>query len=141
MSVESYDKVEEKPGRKPDVLDFLHSTFSFSIPKVLQCAAILNLLSFVTLFCDKYWPTSLLFLYISRVLAGMARSCITTNVYFTEVLPSYIRGRFLVIESVSRGLGCLLTYSMGYFIDFYYHGALFGGISLIGYISFSSLLL
>ena len=104
-------------------------------------AAVLNLLSFVTLFCDKFWPTSLLFLYISRVLAGMARSCITTNVYLTDVLPNHIRGRFLIIESVSRGFGSLLTYGMGYFMDMYYHGALFGGISLIGYISFSSLLL
>ena len=51
-----------------------------------------------------------------------------------------MRGKFVIIESVSRSLGCVLTYCMGYFIDFYYHGAIFGGVSTLGYISYSSLL-
>ena len=121
-------------------LQILCLTFGFSTLQVLQCATILNLSSFVTLFCAKFWPSSLSLLYISRVLAGVARSCITTNVYFTEVLPNDMRGKFVIIESVSRSLGCVLTYGMGYFVGFYYHGAIFGGVSTLGYISYSSLL-
>ena len=51
-----------------------------------------------------------------------------------------MRGKFVIIESVSRSLGCVVTYGMGYFVGFYYHGAIFGGVSTLGYISYSSLL-
>ena len=87
--------------------------------------------SFIALFFSSLTPDSIWLLFISRILAGTARSCITSNVYLTEVLPREIRGMFVIIESVSRGFGSILTFLLGYFIDYSMFGPIFGWIPLL----------
>ena len=100
---------------------------------MLQCGAIMSAASFGALFFSSYTPNSMVLLLISRIFAGIARSCITSNVYLIEVLPYEIRGMFIIIESVSRGFGSIITFFFGYFMNYNTFGIIFGGIPLLRY--------
>ena len=115
------------------IIGFLQE--SFGPLKLLKLACLFNAASFGTLIVSFWYKSdSINIIYVSRFLAGISRSCITTNVYIAEVLPTEIRGMFVLMESSFRAAGNLLVYSLGYFIDFSWYGPLFGWIPILSLI-------
>ena len=55
-------------------------------------------------------------LYLSRVLVGFSHALVTTTVYPVEIASKEMRGTFSLWESVLRCLGCLVTYTLGFFL-------------------------
>jgi MFS family permease len=102
--------------------------------KMLYCGAIMSTASFATLYFSFYTPDSIEILLISRALAGTGRALISSSVYLSEVLPREIRGMFVVIATLSRGLGSTITFLFGYFINFNTSGPIFGWIPIVSFI-------
>ena len=104
--------------------------------KLLKIACIIKSISFIYLSLShssiaKTYTLELVLIYISRLVAGISRSFVTSNVYIVEIIPPEIRGMFLLMESTFRNIGIVMVYLLGYFIDFNLCGPVFGWLPIL----------
>merc|ERR1719510_2774689 len=78
--------------------------------KLLKIACIIKSVSFIYLSLShssiaQTETLELVLIYISRLVAGISRSFVTSNVYIVEIIPTEIRGMFLLMECIFRNIG------------------------------------